>query len=151
MERDAQYFAPLIQIVLHMVDYSINRFTGRWKSESGHSIKIDKISDTQASVSFFGIDGKPPLRPYFNNLPTVDMTAYYDDYMGTFEVELWTKEKGFMLGLTHEHRYELDESNRESLVPAISRYEEDDFLDEYYKLFGPLQHFTKNEGRTTKD
>ncbi len=71
------------------------------------------------------------------------MIAAYDGYEGTFEVELWEKGKGFILDLTHEYEYELDEFKRESLVPALSRYEEDDFLDAYYELFGPLNHFIR--------
>jgi len=33
--------------------------------------------------------------------------------------------------------------HRDSLVPGISRFEEDDFLDEYYHYFEPLKHYLK--------
>jgi hypothetical protein len=47
------------------------------------------------------------------------------------------------LDLTHEYNYELDPKRREALVPALTRYERDRFLDEYYSLFGPLDHFVR--------
>ncbi len=128
-----------------MMDFSINKFTGKWRSESGYSIEIQRITELQASVSLLDCNGKPVLRPYFNNCPTIGMIATYDDYDGTFEVDLWEKGKGFTLHLDHEYSYELDHLNRESLIFSISRYEEDNFLDTYYKLFGPLDHFTREK------
>ena len=58
-------------------------------------------------------------------------------------VELWDKGKGFTLHLNFELAYELDKDRRNSLTVALSRYEKDDFLDEYYSLFEPLEHYTK--------
>ena len=65
------------------------------------------------------------------------------DYNEIFEVDLWKEGKGFILDLTHEYDYELDPERREALVPALSRYERDRFLDECYSLFGPLDHFVR--------
>jgi hypothetical protein len=76
--------------------------------------------------------------------------AHYGDYDGFFEVELWDEGKGFILELSHEHEYELDESRREALVPAISRFERDHFLDEFYPLFGPLAHFVRRNTQTSR-
>jgi hypothetical protein len=62
-----------------------------------------------------------------------------------------------LFDLDHEYGYVLDPEQREALVPAISRYERDRFLDAYYSLFGPLDHFVRrlaprlrrcNAGRT---
>jgi hypothetical protein len=65
-----------------------------------------------------------------------------------FRVDLWEKGKGFILHLDHEYHYLLDSEQREALVPSISRYERDRFLDTYYSLFGPMDHFVRTTGRT---
>jgi hypothetical protein len=72
------------------------------------------------------------------------MIAHYDNYYGDFRVDLWSEDKGFTLHLDHEYDYVLDSQQREALVPAISRYERDRFLDAYYSLFGPLDHFVRS-------
>lgn len=75
------------------------------------------------------------------------MIAHYDDYNGIFEVDLWEEGKGFILDLTHEYDYELDLERREALVPTLSRNERDRFLDEWYALFGPLDHFVRRKAQ----
>jgi hypothetical protein len=124
--------------------FDIERFIGTWVSESGHRLKIEKMDDSHALVSFFSDSGEPVLRPYFNNAPTTKMPATYDDYEGDMEVHLWDSEKGFSLILTHEYDDPLDKLKRESLIPALSRHAGDDFLDQYYELFGPLSHYTRS-------
>ncbi len=71
------------------------------------------------------------------------MHAVYDDYYGEFSVHLWESGKGFELALHHEETYDLDPFQREAIVPSLTRFAADDFLDQYYDLFGHLQHFTK--------
>jgi hypothetical protein len=60
-------------------------------------------------------------------------------------LELWEEGKGFILDLSHEYDYDLDPERHESLEPALSRYQQGHFLDEYYSLFGPLAHFVRKE------
>jgi hypothetical protein len=57
--------------------------------------------------------------------PSMNMVARYDDYYGTFEVELWEEGKGFSLYLSHEYDYVLGQERRESLEPALSQYKQD--------------------------
>lgn len=57
-------------------------------------------------------------------------------------VELW-KEEGFTLHLAFEASYVLDTKRRDALVSALRRLVEYDFLDQYYRLFEPLKHYTK--------
>ena len=128
---------------MYHMKIGINKYVGKWISEDGYRLEIIKIDESRAKVSFFQADDKPVLRPYFSNKPTTKMSANYDDYNGTFIVELWKEGKGFYLHLDYEYTYLLDKLKRDSLVPGISRYEEDDFLDEYYHLFGNLKHYTK--------
>jgi len=123
--------------------YGIEKYIGTWFSESGHRLEICKVTDEEATVSFYGPDGVAPLRPYYDNLPTAKMCASYESYDGFFDVSLWNKGSGFVLSLNHEYDYMLDEDNRESLEPALCRNSEDIFLDEYYYLFGPLDHFVR--------
>jgi len=88
-------------------------------------LHIKKVRKDQASVDFFDPNGTPVRRAYMNGAPSVQMGARYDDYNGIFAVELWEHGRGFILHLSHEYDYELDESPARALVPAISRYEQD--------------------------
>jgi hypothetical protein len=123
--------------------FGIDRFIGLWESEDGYRLDIGKTSDTSAIVSFYDPYGEPVARPYFNDKPTIKMPASYDDYYGEFRIDLWEEGKGFKFDIHHEEKYDLDELQRESLVPSITRYEEDNYLDKYYELFGKLNHFTR--------
>ena len=128
-----------------MIRYGIAHFVGSWVSASGYRLRIKKVRKDQALVDFLDPSGAPVQRPYMKGAPSVKMVAHYDDYNGTFEVELWEEGKGFILDLTHDYDYELDPERREALEPALSRNERDRYLDEYYSLFGPLDHFVRNE------
>jgi hypothetical protein len=128
-----------------MMSYGISRFVGSWVSASGHRLCIRRVRRNEASVDFFDPGGSPVGRPYMQGDPSVRMVGHYEEYDGLFEVDLWEPRKGFSLHLDHEDHYELDDYRREALVPSISRYEEDRFLDEYSPLFGPLQHFVREE------
>jgi hypothetical protein len=75
--------------------------------------------------------------------PSMKMIAHYDEYNEDFRVDLWEESKGFILHLEHEYSYVLDPEHREALVPGISRYERDGFLDAHYSLFGHLDHFVR--------
>ena len=128
-----------------MTRYGIARFVGSWVSASGYRLRIKKVREDQASVDFLDPRGAPVQRPYMKGAPSMKMIAHYDEYNGIFEVDLWEEGKGFILDLTHEYDYELDLERREALVPALSRYERDRFLDECYSLFGPLDHFVRGK------
>jgi hypothetical protein len=78
------------------------------------------------------------------------MIERYDDYIGTFEMDLWEKGKELILDLTHEYNYELDPEQREALVPALTRYERDHFLDEHYSIFGLLDRFVRRKAQNQR-
>lgn len=128
--------------------FGIDNYLGTWTSKDGFKLEIFKVDATSALVSFYSPDGSLISRPYFNNKPTTEMPASYDDYYGEFSVYLWEKELGFVLDLHLEEEYELDQFREKSLVPSLIRFEEDAFLDQYYKLFGNLKHF--NETNTQR-
>ena len=132
-----------------MMRYGIARFVGSWISSSGHRLRIQKVHGTRALVDFFGPTGEPVRRPYMDDAPSVRMIADYDDYNGIFGVELWERGKGFILDLTYEQEYDLDEQRRESLVPGLITYAEDRFLHRYSDLF-PLHHFVRTKRRTKR-
>ena len=123
--------------------FGIERYIGLWRNAEGFQLEIKGLDEQLASASLFSPFGPPIDRPYYKGKPTVSMPATYDDYRGTMAVELWRGESGFVLELLHEAAYDLDESQRESLVPALSRYEEDSFLDQYYDLLGCQSHYTR--------
>ena len=131
-----------------MLRYGIAQFVGSWLAESGHRLRIEKVRKDRAVVDFLDPRGAPIARPYMGGAPSMKMIAYYEDYHEDFRVDLWEKGKGFILHLDHEYDYLLDSEQREALVPSISRYERDRFLDRYYSLFGPLDHFVRTTGRT---
>jgi hypothetical protein len=128
-----------------MLRNGIAQFVGSWVSESGYRLRIKKVRKDQAFVDFLDPHGAPLERPYMGGAPSTKMIAHYDDYNETFEVDLWERGKGFILHLDHEYDYGQEWS--EALVPAISRNEGDHFLDAYYSLFGPLDHFVRRTGR----
>jgi hypothetical protein len=130
-----------------MTRYGIARFVGSWVSAAGYRLRIKKVGKDQASVDFLDPRGAPVQRPYMGGAPSVKMIAHYDDYNGIFGVDLWEEGKGFILDLSHENDYELDPERREALVPTLSRYERDRFLDECYSLFGPLDHFVRRKAQ----
>jgi hypothetical protein len=47
-------------------------------------------------VDFLDPSGTPIQRPYMRGAPPTNMVAHYNDYNGTFEVELWD-ERGFIV------------------------------------------------------
>jgi hypothetical protein len=128
----------------------IAQFVGSWVSESGYCLRIKKVRKDRASVDFLDPRGVPVKRTYMEGAPSIEMIAQYDDYYENFEVDLWERGKGFILHLDHEYGYLLDREQREVLVPAISRYERDHFLDAFYSLFGPLDHFVRREAQNKR-
>ena len=130
-----------------MMRNGIARFVGSWVSSSGYRLRIKKVRKDQALVDFLDPRGAPVERPYMRGAPSVKMPAHYDDRNGFFEVDLWEEGKEFILDLTHEYNYELDPERREALVPALTRYERDRFLDEHYSIFGPLDHFVRRKAQ----
>ena len=127
------------------MDSYINRYIGEWENEAGNRLKIKKVDNVTALVSFYlPPDHQPVLRPWYDENPSTDMIAKYRPAESpALVVELWGEGKGFELHLTFESGYVLDIQHRDSLVAGISRFEEDDFLDEYYHYFEPLEHYLK--------
>jgi hypothetical protein len=127
-----------------MIRYGIDKFICSWISASGNCLRIKKVRKDLASVDFLDPTGAPVQRHYMEGAPSTDMVAHYDHYYEDFEVELWV-ERRFILHLSHEYDYELDPEHRESLEPALSRNKQDQFLDRYYSLFRPLDHFVREK------
>jgi len=128
-----------------VVDSYIDNYLGDWKDERGNRLNIQKVDEETALVSFYAASsGSPISRAWQWNEPSVDMEGKYFPREGPdLVVELWENE-GFTLHLTFEAAYVLDTKKRNSLVPALSRFEEYDFLDQYYHFFEPLKHYTKS-------
>ena len=127
------------------MDSYIDNYVGEWEDETGRQLSISKVNDEMCLVSFFRArDNQPIRRPWCAGKLSVDMVAKYRPEEGPeIVVELWEEGMGFLLHLSFEVAYILDESERAALVPALSRYEEDDFLDQYYRYFKPLKHYAK--------
>jgi hypothetical protein len=144
LTRSANAFS--LEIVIF---YGIEKFVGIWISASGNCLRIKKVRKDLASVDFLDPSGAPVQRPYMGGAVSTNMVAHYDDYYENFEVELW-EEKGYILHLSHEYDYKLDLEQRETLIPALSRNMRDDFLDKYYSLFTPLDHYARGKEQQTR-
>ncbi len=127
------------------MNHGIDRYVGCWVSSSEQRLRIYRISDIRASVDFLDSSGAPVVRSYMGDALALSMEANFDDYDGDFEVDLWNKDKGFTLHLNYEHEYDLDESRREALVFSLSRFQKDEFLESFFPLFGPMNHFVRDK------
>ena len=124
----------------------IDNYVGEWADPYGRCLRITKVNATTLSVSLFA-ENQPLARPWYESRPSTEMRATYDPtHSPELVVELWTKDNGFALHLNFEPAYELDNERRDSLTVALSRFEEDHFLDVYYCLFQPLSHYAKTPG-----
>jgi hypothetical protein len=124
----------------------IDNYVGEWADPYGRRLRITKVNATTASVSLFA-KNQPLARPWYESRPSTEMLATYDPADSPeLVVELWAKGKAFVLHLNFEHAYELDKERRDSLTVALSRFEEDHFLDAYYYLLQPLSHYVKTPG-----
>jgi hypothetical protein len=129
----------------------IDRFAGDWRSDDGWNLSIVKASTQRARVTLLGPDDEPVRRPYWDNRPTVDMPADYDDYMGAFTVHLWEPDRGFTMHLDHHLSDRWVDLDQEILSPSLSQYEKDRFLDQYHGLFGRLADFKRMKRQNQHD
>jgi hypothetical protein len=120
----------------------IDKYVGTWVSKSGWIVEIKKKTNATASVTLKNPNGEIIIREFMDGLPAASMQSSYDDYMGAFDVELGEAGSGFELNLEYEPEYQLDEKNRDALVPALSRDSNDNNLDQYYRSLGSLEHYT---------
>ena len=122
----------------------LDNYVGEWEDETGNRLSIRKTDEETCMVSFFGAgDHQPIRRPWCAGKLSVDMVAKYRPENGPeLVVELGEEGSGFTLYLNFETAYLLDTAKRDALVPALSRYEEDDFLEQHYRYFQPLKHYT---------
>ena len=124
----------------------IDNYVGEWADPYGRCLRITKVNATTVSVSLFD-ENQLLARPWYESRPSTEMRGTYDPaHSPELVVELWTKDKGFALHLNFEPAYELDNERRDSLTVALSRFEEDYFLDVYYYMFQPLSHYVKTPG-----
>ena len=150
METDAKKPARLIVTPFCgniVMDSWIDSYVGEWKDAAGNCLSIRKISDETARVTFLAAPGNAPIaRPWCHDRPSVDMPArYYPAHGPELIVELWEEGKGFTLELCYEADYPLWDGSIEALTVGLGRYARDTFLDQYYRLLGPLEHFTRAE------
>ncbi len=119
----------------------IDNFEGVWKDKIGNCLEIKVIDNHHCSVTFISSGQKTPLRrPWFNDQPAKDMIGSYDPRHGpSLDIELAKKGTGFYLSID----FDFTLNNYKEMVPSIIRNEEDDFLDQYYHLLGPLNRFIK--------
>ena len=130
---------------IRVMNSYIDNYVGDWGNEAGNRLAIRKVDDETCVVSFFRAhDNQPIRRPWCGEKLSVEMVAKCrPEYGPELVVELWEDGAGFTLHLNFEAAYMLDDAGRDALVPALSRYEEDEFLDQYYRCFGALTHYTR--------
>lgn len=130
-----------------MIKSYIDNYNGEWVNGAGILIVIKKIDYESVFVFFFSPpDFLPIYQTWCGEKRTIDMLAKYSSEQGPGLVdELWEVGNGYQLHLSFEPGYILDEFQCDSIVPALSRYEKDDFLNEYYHFFEPLKHYFKKD------
>jgi hypothetical protein len=128
-----------------MMDSYIDNYVGEWEDGAGKRLSIRKVTDQTCLVSFFGArDHQPMQRPWCAATLSVAMVATYRPAEGPeLLVALGAEGTGFTRHLHFAAAYRLDDAARDALVPALSRDEEDDFLEQYSHDFQPLQHYTR--------
>lgn len=113
-------------------------YVGIWRNDIGSEIVIQPKDEKSLKVSFISyVDNQPISRQYSDGSYSIEMHAELDYYKTSLEVELWEMGKGFQLNLMP------DPLNEKELVPGISRYSNDKFLDKYYYLFEPLTRYIR--------
>ncbi len=122
--------------------HGIDKYIGIWVNDEGFRLEITKIDKTKALVSMFSPNDQPISRAYWNDKKTINMPAKYDDYYGEFDVQLWKPERDFCLNLLNILS-DFHDNSFETLTPALTRNEEDHFLDSHYNLFGKLSSYKK--------
>lgn len=68
--------------------FDIDRYIGLWRNAEGFLLEIKKVDERRASASLYSPVGSPIDRPYFEDKPSIEMPATYDDYLGTMTVQL---------------------------------------------------------------
>lgn len=124
------------------MNQKIKKYIGTWENEDGNRLLIER-EQGKIVVSFLAEKAAPVERPYANGEPSLKMPTTYNEDEYVIEVELWGKDKGYNLCLWHEPAYELDPERQEALVPGLSKYEADSFLNKYDYLFGTLKHYRR--------
>ena len=126
----------------------MDRYVGEWENDAGNRLSIRKVDDETCFVSFYhAYDNQPIRRPWSAGKPSVEMIAKCKTTDGPeLIVQLGEEGTGFALHLLFEAAYVLDEAGRDALVPGLSRYEEDEFLNQYYRYFEPLKHYWMSTG-----
>lgn len=121
----------------------IEELIGTWTNEDGNKLIFNLTKNKAIRASFIsGKTGTFVKREYFNNRSTTNMRTLLDSYNGEIEVDLWLKDKGFTLHFTPY--YDINKFSDSRLMEiSISRYEEDDFLDKYMKIFESFKHYKK--------
>jgi len=126
----------------------MDRFVGRWQNPAGNIIEITKKSRKHSSVSFYsGTTGQPICREYFENKPSINMSAQLDYYETSLEVDLWTHSSGFRLSLLYDWIELRHKPPQYYLVPALVQFAQDDFSSKYGHLFEPLQYYELVESK----
>ena len=119
----------------------IDNYVGEWTDTYGRHLRVAKVNATTAS-------DVPIYRESGARASLVRKQIIYGDARDVRSsaqsgTRGRTLDKGFTLHLNFEPAYELDKEGRDSLTVALSRFEEDHFLDQYYYVFQPLSHYVK--------
>jgi len=119
----------------------IENYCGEWRSESGYRIKIEYQNEQSVLVAFYSsAESHPMPRPWCNNKPAMSMLGTLDsETQATLDIDLSEKTNSFCLNLS----FDFTDSNYSSCTPSIIRLEDDNFLEQYYKLLGPLDEYKK--------
>jgi hypothetical protein len=121
----------------------INNYAGQWIDGVGHELHILVHNSTMAYATLL-LNGKPILRPWCKDKPSINMTARYRQGGGP-QLSIDLGRKGFTIELAYDAQYELLPDSPEALSVGISRYENDDVAERSAAIFYPLNPFRRKQ------
>jgi hypothetical protein len=119
----------------------IENYVGTWQDGEGRTLIITIHNDMNAKVDIL-LHGTPMLRPWCAGKPALGLLAKYSPAEGP-DLDINLGRPGFSLNLNYESDIQMTPDNLEYLSVGVSRYEDDEEVELYKKLFGKLQCYKR--------
>ena len=119
----------------------IENYCGEWKNDFGNRIVIKYKDDQSVLVEFYRSgENTPMIRPWYGDKPATSMLGTLDsETEATLNINLSDNTNSFCLNLS----IDFIDDGYSSCTPSIIRLENEDYLEQYYKLLEPLSEYKK--------
>ena len=119
----------------------IENYAGTWQDGEGRTLIITTQNDVNATVDIL-LHGTPMTRPWCAYKPALGLFARYSPAEGP-DLDIDLGRPGFSLNLNYESDNQMTPDNPEYLAVGVSRYENDEEVELYKKLFGKLKCYKR--------